>query len=200
MSNVKCLPRGSEATSTELVVNFSVGCVFCLWYNIRMLEEKESSSAPASVKATAGENATADEQEKVFRRQLLRIFEKLAPALKEAILSEETANVIWNISQRHDLENRVSVLARYIGLTLMGLLPLEEFKQTIKQELELEDEKTEKVFHDVNRYIFAGVKENLADLYESDITLPIGKFPQRKEMVSEEKPRKKDTYRESVEE
>lgn len=165
-----------------------------------MVEENEETTEEFSSNEDATDKKTSEEeQERVFRRQLLRMFEKLAPALKEAILSEETANIIWNISRRYDLESQVSILARYIGLTLIGLLPPEEFKQTIKQELGLDNKKTEKVFHEVNRYIFAGVKENLADLYESGITLPIGKFPQRKKTISEDRPRKADTYREPVE-
>jgi len=127
------------------------------------------------------------------QEQLWKIYEKLPQELKEAIFSEKTAESILDICVRNGIEdNQISEIARYTGQVLLGILPPNEFQETLEKELKLEKSISKKLVQEINQIIFSPVKDILAKFYKKE--LPI------KEV--EEKPKKspgKDAYRELIE-
>jgi len=157
--------------------------------------------------------------EKYAPEQFWKLYEQLSQELKSAIFSEETAESIWEICLRNSIEDeRMSEIARYTGRVLLGILPPEEFQETLKKELKLEKDVAKKVTQEINRFIFYPVKPCLEELYGIEISAPAGAVkssPAAKEKpsagVSEEKPvistkeekpsapERADRYRESIE-
>lgn len=133
--------------------------------------------------------------------QFWKLYEKLPEELKEAIFSEETANNIFDICTRNGIEDdRISEVARYTGRVLLGVLPPDEFQETLEKELKIEKEVAKKTTHEINRFIFYPVKTSLEELHNIVITPPAQ--PSKITPPSEEKPpipSKEDVYRETIE-
>jgi len=136
------------------------------------------------------------------KEQLWKLYEKLPEELQEAIFAEETANSIWDICERNKVE-QVSKAAKYTGWVLMGILPPEEFQETLEKELELKKEVAKKVAQEINRFVFYPVKPALEELYKMGVKSsekPIEK--QKTEAMPEEEkvpaPPRKDIYREPL--
>jgi len=135
------------------------------------------------------------------KEELWKIFEKLPDELKEAIFSEGTAENIFNICSRNGIEDeRLSKVALYVGRVLMGLLPPDEFEETLEKELKLEKETAKGINREVERFIFFPVKSDLEKIYKIEIAPPAR--PTRITPPPEEKPPTppaKDVYREPIE-
>lgn len=137
--------------------------------------------------------------EEYTKEQLWKLYEKLPDILKEAILSTDNADHIYDICTRNGIEdNRMSDIAHYTGHVLMGLLSPEDFQTTLERELNLEVEVAKRIAHEINRYIFFPVKESLAVLYKVGVILP-EVAPSEVGPAKEEKPRGPDIYREPIE-
>lgn len=131
--------------------------------------------------------------------QLWKLCEKLPNELKEVVFSEETANIIWDVCEKNEIEE-VSKVAKYTGYVLMGVLLPDKLKEVLEEKLNLEKEVVEKVAHEINRFIFYPVKPLLEELYKIEIAPPAK--PTGITPPPEEKPPTppgKDTYREVAE-
>jgi len=144
--------------------------------------------------------------EKLTQEQYWQFFQKLPDELKEAVLSEETAKNIYDICQRNEIDDIVSEVASITGQALLGVLPPDEFQETIEKELGLEKEVAKKVTQEINRFVFYPVKPLLEELYKTEIAPPAKPTkiipPPEATTPPEEEPKsptKKDTYREPIE-
>jgi len=135
------------------------------------------------------------------KEELWKLYDKLPEELKEAIFSEGTAENIFNICSRNGIENeRISKVALYVGRVLMGLLPPNEFQETLEKELKFEKEVAKGITREVERFIFYPVKADLEKLYKIEIAPPAR--PTRVTPPPEEKPPTppaEDVYREPIE-
>ena len=141
------------------------------------------------------------------KEQLWKLYEKLPEELKEATFSMKTADSIWDVCEKNEVEE-VSIVAKYAGYVLMGVLSPEDFQETIEKELGLEKEVAKKIAQEINRFIFYPVKPLLEELYKIEIIPPaksatITPSPEEKPKAPpEEKPKappEEDIYREPVE-
>jgi len=150
------------------------------------------------------------------QEQLLELYQNLPEDLKEAVFSEKTAQNIQDICTRSGVTERKTPekVAKYTGYVLLGVLPPNEFQETLEKEVKLEKEVAKKVSQEINRFIFYPMESSLEKLYKIEITPP-PKPPERSPAVSppevsppetaplseEEKPpsKKPDVYREPLE-
>lgn len=150
--------------------------------------------------------------EEYLREQLWKLYEKLPEELQEAIFSEETADAIGNICQRNKVsEEKVPEVAKYAGRVLMGLLPPNEFEETLVKNVKLKGEVAKSVAREITRFVFFPVKEVLSQIYKIEIApsakprgiapeaLPKKPAPEVIVPPEEEKPKEADVYRESIE-
>jgi len=126
------------------------------------------------------------------QEQLWKLFEKLPDDLKDAILSEDTANTIREICQRNEIgEEDMPKLAKMVGDVLMGLLPPEEFTETLEKELKADKEQAKRISREVNRFILFPVKNSLEEFYKEIRFAPGGRLVKqevKKEASEKEKP------------
>lgn len=140
---------------------------------------------------------------KYTTEQFWKLYEKLPEELQEAIFSQETADNIWDICEKNNIQE-VSKVADYAGQTLLGILPPEDFQETLEKELNFKKDLAKKVTQEINRFIFYPVRINLEQLYKTEIA-PVGKTTDAGGILPlEEKTTApslggKDTYREPVE-
>lgn len=138
------------------------------------------------------------------KEQLQQLYKKLPQELQEAIFSVETADHIWNICERYDLD-KISTVAKRVGNVLVGVLPPNELQQTLEKELNIDSETAKKITRDINRFIFYPVRPFLEKLYEIEIV----PFEQRQEQIKikpleevkqpEKEKKSSDIYREIIE-
>ena len=144
---------------------------------------------------------------KYTQEQFWKLYEKLPQELKDALFAEETGNNISEICKRNKVEENLEEIVDYVGQVLVGVLPPEDFQETIEKELNLEKEVAKKTAHEINRFIFYPVKPVLEQLYGMEIThseKPAEmKEPSSAEATEDKEkpptPSEKDAYRESIE-
>jgi len=136
------------------------------------------------------------------REKFWDLYKKLPEELREAIWSEKTTDDIYDICQRNDIKDNqiVSEIIRIVGQVLLGVLPPEDFQETLEKELKLEKDLAKKVSQEINRFIFYPVKASLEELHKIEIAPPakptgITPPPEEKPPV----PPGEDIYRESIE-
>jgi len=137
---------------------------------------------------------------KYTSEQFWKLYEKLPQELKDALFAEETGNNIYDICKRNEIEENLEQIVDYVGQVLVGVLPPEDFQETLEKELNLDKEVAKKVSQEINRFIFYPVKSSLEELYKIEITpaaKPTGITPPAEKKPSA--PSGKDVYREPIE-
>ena len=105
-------------------------------------------------------------QPQYTKEQLWKLYDNLPPELQEAIFSSENSEQLDAICQRYGVaENQIPETAKLIGRVLLGVLPPEDFPAALEKETGLKKETAKQITHEINRFIFAPVKDYLAQIY-----------------------------------
>jgi len=157
------------------------------------------------------------------QEQFWKLYEKLPKDLQDAIFSEETANNIYTVCDRYEIDE-IPKVAKIVGFILLGVLPPDELYENLVKELYIDPVVAKKVAQELIRFIFYPVRKSLEELYgiavkksleeiEEQITTQKKKKPvstatsktsptvtSRTKPKTTSKKNKKDLYREPVEE
>ena len=139
------------------------------------------------------------------KEQFWKLYEKLPEELKDAIFSEETADNIYEICNRNEIEDeKISKIAKYTGRVLLGVLLPNEFQETLEKKVGLTKNKASKISQEINRFVFYPVKESLASIHKIEdfgsakpLTPKQSEIPPSEEKKQESQ--KSDIYREPIE-
>ncbi len=94
-------------------------------------------------------------------------YKTLPEELKEAVFDEKNNQIIYNICSRLGLdEDQTSVVAKYTGRVLMGLLSLKDFGVTLELELNINEFLANKITQEINFSIFKHLRLALSRLEE----------------------------------
>ncbi|MFA5178106.1 MAG: hypothetical protein WC427_00930 [Candidatus Paceibacterota bacterium] len=94
-------------------------------------------------------------------------YKTLPEELKEAVFDEKNNQVIYNICSRLGLdEDQTSIVAKYTGRVLMGLLSLKDFGVTLELELNINEFLANKITQEINFSIFKHLRLALSRLEE----------------------------------
>ncbi|MDD5098398.1 MAG: hypothetical protein PHD31_01615 [Candidatus Pacebacteria bacterium] len=98
-------------------------------------------------------------------------YEKLPDNLKEALFSEENFNIVSEICVKNNIvdEEVKSQIMKYIGKTLMGLLPVREFSIIIELDLNLDALTARNITAEIDRRIFSHLRISLNKVYVENI-------------------------------
>ncbi|PIU16610.1 hypothetical protein COT20_00025 [bacterium (Candidatus Gribaldobacteria) CG08_land_8_20_14_0_20_39_15] len=136
---------------------------------------------------------------KYTSEQFWKLYEKLPQELKDALFAEETGDNIYETCKRNGVEEHLDQIVEYVGQVLVGVLPPDDFQESLEKELRLEKEVAKKVAQEINRFIFYPVKSSLEELYKIEIAPPakpkVIPPPEEKPPA----PPAKDIYREATE-
>jgi len=96
-----------------------------------------------------------------------KTYEKLPEDLKEAVFSEKNNKLVEKICADIGLdEEKTSIVAKYTGRVLMGLLPLKEFPITMELELNVDEQTANKIARELNLAIFKYLRVSMDKLHE----------------------------------
>ncbi|MBU4351170.1 hypothetical protein L6250_03445 [Candidatus Parcubacteria bacterium] len=135
------------------------------------------------------------------KEQLRKLLLGLPEDIKEIFMANETQEVVLKVLEENDvLDERGTQISALIRNVLFGLLPPEDFKESLKKEVGLKDDIAKKIFQEINRFVFFPVKQSLASLYkietaeetQEQIEAPTSE-------TKETKPEKSDSYLEQIE-
>jgi ATP-dependent RNA circularization protein (DNA/RNA ligase family) len=128
--------------------------------------------------------------------QSWEMFEKLPEDLKEAVFSSGTAENIWDVCEKYDIDN-VSLAAKIVGQVLMGFLAPNELQEVLTAELQINHEAAKEITREIGRIILYPVKASLQKIYGENNT----PSESREKIETETIPKSSgpDDYRESVE-
>jgi hypothetical protein len=94
-------------------------------------------------------------------------YKTLPEELKEAVFDEKNNQVIYNICSRLGLdEDQTSIVAKYTGRVLMGLLSLKDFGVTLELALNINEFLANKITQEINFSIFKHLRLALSRLEE----------------------------------
>lgn len=139
---------------------------------------------------------------KYTSEQFWKLYKKLPQELKDALFDEETGNNIYEICKRNEIAENLGEVVEYVGQVLVGVLPPDEFQETLEKELKIEEDTAKKVVREINRFIFYPVKPLLEELYKIEIAPPAKPRVAPPPKPLEEKPKappREDVYREPIE-
>ena len=107
------------------------------------------------------------------KEEFWKIYELLPEQLKEAIFSVQTADNIATACQVAGVtDSRESLVGKLTGRVLLGLISPEQFENELVTQAELSAQQAAQVAHQLQRLVFAPVKEQMAALYESPLDAP----------------------------
>lgn len=126
-------------------------------------------------------------------KEFWELYETLPDNLQKMLLDEGVGGNVEKICKRYDIENKYFDILNLVTQTLLGLLPVEEFKKILIRDVGLSISISEKVSQEIVRFIFFPVKKELVELY--------GAESPSEEILKKESAAipKKDSYREPIE-
>ena len=104
--------------------------------------------------------------------QFWKLYQGLPRELKDAVSSEETGNIIYDVCIKNKISENLDAVVEYVGQVLVGVLPPADFQETLEKDLGLKKALAKKVTQEINRFIFYPVKPNLEELYRIEIAPP----------------------------
>jgi len=103
---------------------------------------------------------------KIPRQQVLDRWDSLTDNLREALCSEQNADILWHVCQsQHLSEDKIGIVAILAGDVIMGFAHPEDLAKEIKNELNLNPAIAETIAAEINRKIFIPIKSELEKVY-----------------------------------
>ena len=135
------------------------------------------------------------------KEQILQLYRDMPKELKTALDSDHTVDTIEKISKEYDLSSKEhSALVDSVSNAMMGLLPPNEFEQSLQDLGGIEQNIAEEIAKAVRRFLFYPVRKSLSILYGMPVLEASVAEAIRVEPSAEKKgPRRKDSYREEIE-
>ena len=101
------------------------------------------------------------------KEQIKKLFINLPEELQEASMSFENTELIEVACKHGELDSeKTEKVIEFVGFVFLGLLPPEEFKNSLVKELDVKKTTAEKIYQEIYRTVFFPVKYQLFQLYE----------------------------------
>jgi hypothetical protein len=101
-----------------------------------------------------------------LRKEVAQRYEKLHPDVKAALVSVDTAGAVYEIGKKFGFNiEKTGYLADVIGYTIIGLLPVADFINNIKDMLGVDNAKAEEIAREVNMKIFLAIRDRLKEMH-----------------------------------
>lgn len=101
--------------------------------------------------------------EKPNQKDFLAAYKKLPEKMKEFLFSDSLTKIVEEICDENEIENVVD-FSTIIGGLLVGLLPIENIKNDLK-EISAPNEKIDNIYKEIMEKIVLTAKENLGQVY-----------------------------------
>ena len=90
----------------------------------------------------------------------------LPESVRTTILAPKTLDTLYAIGENNKLtQEKVDKLVRYTDVILAGIVPIKLFRNTLQEELQLDEDTARKVAMEVRDKIFMAVKDELREIH-----------------------------------
>lgn len=97
---------------------------------------------------------------------ILKRYESLPDDLKEALMGVSTADAIYEIGRKSNLNvEKIGALAEEVGLIILGFTPSANFISDLKTALGVDEEKASEIANEINQRVFLSIRESLRRLH-----------------------------------
>ena len=94
-------------------------------------------------------------------------WDTLPDILKEAIFSQEKADLLWRICEANHLsDDKIEIISVVVGDILLGFVHAEDLASEIANETQIDKRVAQIVSDEVNRKIFSPIKKELEEVYK----------------------------------
>jgi len=104
--------------------------------------------------------------QKYTKEQLWNKFDNLPEKVKDIILAPKTIEILDTIVKENGVPvERGLKLARYVDLVLAGIVPITLFRETLEEELQIDQERARKIAMEIRDKIFMQIKDELRKIH-----------------------------------
>ncbi len=100
-----------------------------------------------------------------LQEQFLEKYNQLPKNLQEALISRESARLIYEAAEKEGVLPGVSRIAEVTGDVMMGFVPITQFRQKIQDGLGINEEKARRIAAVIRDKIFMGVADSLRKIH-----------------------------------
>lgn len=122
------------------------------------------------------------------REQYIHTYKNAPQGVRDIAVSAHTAEKLRLIYARHEVDDKAFNISAVIGYTLVGLIPIKNFIQTLQEDAELDAETAKHIAYDVRSQIFAPIAEQLATLQPEDKTAAVSSQTEETPPAQHDKP------------
>ncbi|MFY9462457.1 MAG: hypothetical protein WAP51_04630, partial [Candidatus Sungiibacteriota bacterium] len=102
----------------------------------------------------------------ITEETILKRYESLPDDLKEALMGVSTADAIYEIGRKANLNiEKMGALAEEVGLIILGFVPSANFISDLKTALGVNEEKATEIASEINERVFLSIRESLKRLH-----------------------------------
>ena len=106
-----------------------------------------------------------DLAQKYTRKQAWEKLATLPQKVQDVILAPENLENIYLIAKDNNILNKAQDLVRYVDLVLLGIVPITLLRETLEEELQIDEERARKVAMEIRDKIFMQVKDELREIH-----------------------------------
>ena len=92
-------------------------------------------------------------------------FDSLPEAVKDAILAPKNLEVVSSIAKENGVLDKVGIILQYVHLILAGIVPITLLRETLEEELQIDEERARKIAMEIRDKIFMQVKDELREIH-----------------------------------
>ena len=104
--------------------------------------------------------------QQVSNDEAWRKFDVLPESVRTTILAPKTLDILYAIGENNNLrQEQINKLVRYTDVILAGIVPIKLFRNTLQEELQLDEDAARKVATEVRDKIFMAIKDELRRIH-----------------------------------
>lgn len=109
----------------------------------------------------------------VSQKQALDRWDVISENLKEAMFSEQNADVLWRICEtQHLSEEQIQTIATLAGNVILGFIKPEDLTTEIQETLRIDSRIAQTISREIDQRIFSRIREEIREVYNPITTFP----------------------------
>jgi len=103
---------------------------------------------------------------KYSKEDLVKKFDALPKQLRDLATGQQVLDALRSIAQQSNMPDKFPKLRRYTMLVLSGIVPITLFRETLQEELQIDENRARIIATQVRDKIFMQVKDELRKIHK----------------------------------
>ncbi|MFY9457541.1 MAG: hypothetical protein WAP23_01240 [Candidatus Spechtbacterales bacterium] len=97
--------------------------------------------------------------------QVWKKFDALPERVRDTILAPKNLEQIYFIAKENNILDKAEYLVRYVDLVLLGIVPITLLRETLEEELRIDEARARKIAMEIRDKIFMQAKDELQKIH-----------------------------------